>query len=252
MSSSPNINDSFFAGSYKEAWKGIIPNGLTEAEIDFIQEVSSLEKGAKVLDLMCGYGRHALRLAERGMKVTAVDNLPDYVDEIKQKAQQLAVAVQAIQAGALHVKLDDIYEAVICMGNSFAFFNKQDAIKILKNVSAHLKSTGVFIINSWMIAEIAIRHFKERDWHYAGNYKCMLEYKYHFHPSRIESEQTILAPGGIVEVIRGVDYIFSLDELELMLNEAGLRTRALYSTPRKKKFQLGDGHIYIVAEKIPE
>lgn len=249
MSSSSNINDLFFAGSYKEAWRQIIPKALTEAEIDFIQEVASLGKGGTVLDLMCGYGRHALQLAERGINVTAVDNLLEYIEEIRVKSKELSLPLEAVQASALDIKLEKNYDAVICMGNSFAFFNKKDAINILKTVSRYLKSNGILIIDSWMIAEIAIRHFKERDWHYAGDYKCILEYKYHFHPSRIESQQTIISPDGTVEIIPGVDYIFTLDELEMMFNEAGLRTKALYSTPRKKKFALGDGHIYIVAEK---
>ncbi|HWJ28088.1 MAG TPA: hypothetical protein VNS32_16190, partial [Flavisolibacter sp.] len=80
--------------------------------------------------------------------------------------------------------------------------------------------------------------------------KCMLEYRYCFYPSRIESEQTIIAPDGTVETIKGIDYIFTLDELEAMFNEAGLRTKELYSTPRKRKFSLGEGRIYIVAEKL--
>jgi len=252
MPSSKNINDHFFAGSYKEAWRRIIPQGLTDAETDFIEEIASLEKDSVVLDLMCGYGRHTLKLAERGIKVTAIDNLSEYIEEIKEKSHQLSLPVETIEANALNVKLDKAYDAAICMGNSFAFFNKEDATTILKNISKHLKPTGILIINSWMVAEIAIKHFKERDWHYAGDYKCMLEYKYHFHPSRIESEQTIISPDGSVEVIQGVDYVFTIDELERMFNEEGLKTKALYSTPRKKKFSLGDGHIYIVVEKIVE
>jgi len=250
MSLSANINDGFFSGSYKEAWRQIIPQGLTDAETEFIEEIGSLEKGSTVLDLMCGYGRHTLKLAERGIKVTAIDNLSEYIEEIKEKSHQLSLPVETILASALNVRLDKAYDAVICMGNSFAFFDKKDAITILKNISQYLKPTGILIINSWMIAEIAIKHFKERDWHYAGDYKCILEYKYHFHPSRIESEQTIISPDGTIEVIQGVDYIFTLDELELMFNEAGLKTKSVYSTPRKKKFALGDGRVYIVAEKI--
>jgi len=45
------------------------------------------------------------------------------------------------------------------MGNSFAFFDRQDAVTILKNISGHLKAGGIFIINSWMIAEVALKHF---------------------------------------------------------------------------------------------
>ena len=105
------------------------------------------------------------------------------------------------------------------------------------------------VINSWMIAEIAIKYFRGKDWNFAGDYKCLLDYKYCFYPSRIESEQTIIAPDGSIEVLKGVDYIFSLDELEVMFQVAGLRTKDLYSTPRKRNFVLGDNKIYIVAEK---
>jgi hypothetical protein len=80
----------------------------------------------------------------------------------------------------------------------------------------------------------------------------MLEYKYCFHPTRIESEQTIIAPDGTVETVKGIDYIFTLDQLEEMFNEAGLKTKDVYSTPRKKRFTLGDGRAYIVAAKIAE
>ena len=249
-SSPPNINNHFFEGSYKDAWRGIIPPALTEAEVDFIQEMGAIQGSGKVLDVMCGYGRHSLELARRGIGVTAIDNLQDYIDEIKIKSSEQSLPVNAIQSDILQVKLHELYDAAICMGNSFAFFDKEDAVNLLKNISDHLKPGGIFIINSWMIAEIAIKHFKEKDWHYAGAYKCMLEYSYRFYPSRIESEQTIISPEGLVETVKGVDYIFTLDEMEKMLNKAGLKTRELYSTPRKKKFTLGDGRIYIVASKI--
>lgn len=78
----------------------------------------------------------------------------------------------------------------------------------------------------------------------------MLEYKYCFYPSRIESEQTIISPDGSVEVAKGVDYIFTLDQLEQMFYEAGFKTKEVYSTPRKKKFVVGDGRVYLVAEKF--
>ena len=138
MSTASNINDVFFEGSYKNVWKSLIPAGLTEVEADFVMEVANLKKGDSVLDIMCGYGRHALELAKRGIRVTAIDNLHSYIDEIKSKAADQNLPVTAIQQDALHAKLDDIYDAAICMGNSFAFFNRADAITILKNISDHL------------------------------------------------------------------------------------------------------------------
>jgi cyclopropane fatty-acyl-phospholipid synthase-like methyltransferase len=250
MSSSFNINNSFFEGSYQHAWKGTIPPGLTEAEVDFILEAGALAPGSKLLDLMCGYGRHALELGRRGVAVTAIDNLPAYIEETREKARAENLPVEARVDDILQAGLEGVYDTAICMGNSFNFFNKEDGIALLKKLSQHIRPGGILIINSWTIAEVAIKYFKDKDWHFAGPYKCVIENNYCFSPSRIESEMTIIGPQGSIETRKAVDYIFTLDELEEMFQQAGLRTKAYYSTPRKRKFSLGDVRIYIVAEKV--
>lgn len=45
----------------------------TAQEVDFLSEVLALEPGSVVLDVGCGPGRHAVALAERGIRVIAVD-----------------------------------------------------------------------------------------------------------------------------------------------------------------------------------
>lgn len=249
-SATQNINDTFFKGIYKEVWKKLMPPALSAAECDFIQEIGDLKEGDKVLDIMCGHGRHALELARRGAVVTAIDNAEEYIKEIQTVAKAEALAVQAFASDVLNAELKDAFDIVVCMGNSFAFFNREDAITLLKKLSSHLKQGGIFIISSWVIAEIAIRHFREREWRHVDEYKYLIENKFVFQPSRIESEHTVIGPDGSSEVINGVDYIFTLSELEQMFQQAGLHTKALYATPRKKKFSIGDATIYIVAEKL--
>lgn len=247
--SSTNINDHFFDGGYQEVWRRIIPPGLSELECELIEEIANLQSGDAVLDLMCGYGRHTLLLARRGFQVTAIDNLATYISEIKATAAAEGLPVEATTAGALEASLNGQYKAVICMGNSFAFFNHTDAAALLSKISHHLQGDGILLINSWMVAEIAIKHFREKEWYEVDGYKYMLDYRFCFQPSRIESEHTIVAADGSIEVINGVDYIFTLAEMETMFNQAGLTTTALYATPRKRPFRMGDNRIYIVASK---
>jgi cyclopropane fatty-acyl-phospholipid synthase-like methyltransferase len=249
MSSSVNINDTFFDNSYKEVWKKLIPPGVSDIEASFIEDVAGLHIGDRVLDLMCGYGRHTVALAKKGYAVTAIDNLEAYIAEIKDTAFAEGLPVEAIASSALATDFAHNFKAIICMGNSFAFFNREDAVRLLKKVAAHLLPGGIFIINSWMIAEIAIRHFKERDWINVGGYKYLMQYSFLFHPHRIESEHTVIAADGTVEVINGIDYIFTLAELEVMFGEAGLSTISVYSNPKKKPFKLGDNTVYIIAGK---
>lgn len=250
MSEALNINSQYFDSEYKHTWKRTIPPGLTEAETDMICEAGGLTRQSSALDLMCGYGRHALELARRDIPVTAIDNLKDYIEEINQASQEQALPVKTLVSDVTSIDLPGQFDAAICMGNSFAFFDRLQASKLVANVSKHLKANGIFIINSWAIAEIAIRYFKERDWHWAGEYQCVLESKYHFQPSRIETRQTVLKDNQVVAILDGIDYIFSLDEIEAMLEETGMKITSLYSTPRKKKFALGDPRIYIIATKF--
>ena len=69
----------------------------------------NLKEGSKVLDLMCGYGRHAIALAKKGIAVTAVDNLDDYINEINKIAKEENLPVKAIKADILQYKIDEKY-----------------------------------------------------------------------------------------------------------------------------------------------
>lgn len=247
--SSQNINSNFFQGLYKEVWRKEIPNGLTEAEVDFIEEIANLKKGNTVLDLMCGYGRHTLELARRGYGVTAIDNSEEYIAEIETFAVDEKLPIITLQGDISSIKFTGTYDAVINMGNSFSFFNAQAVEILLQKIYSCLNPGGIFIINSWMIGEIAIKHFQERSWHYIGDYKFFSESQFLFHPTRIESNHTILAASGEMETLKGIDYIFSFAELETMLNRTGFKMNEIYSTPRKRKYNFGDSRAYIVAIK---
>jgi SAM-dependent methyltransferase len=246
-----NINNTFFDGVYKEVWKKMVPKGLTEAEVDFIEEICNLEKGNHVLDLMCGFGRHALELGRRGYKVTALDNSSAYIDEIKNKVKEENLPVESRVTDVVNSFFQGSFDAAICMGNSFAFFDEEAALQLLKKLSAVLPVGSKFIINTWAIGEIAIRYFQERTWlNVEGGYKHLTENKYLFNPTRIETDTFIIAPEGTMEVIKGVDYIFTISELQSLLRKGDFELKEVFYTPRKRKFVLGDNKAYIVAERV--
>lgn len=245
-----NINNSFFDGYYKEIWRNFIPEKLTVNEIDFIVSYFNIQPGDKVLDIMCGYGRHAIALAQKGIVATAVDNLEGYVNEIKSRAENEKLQVMAIKADILYYEAEGVFDLALCMGNSLCFFNKPDTLAILNMLSRHLKQGGHLLINTWMLAEIAFNSFQERGETNIGDLKFVTESKYLLQPSRIETDSVITAPNGKKEVKKAIDYIYSISETELLLNEAGFVMKEVYSIPGKKKFTLGEPRAYIVAEKM--
>ncbi len=245
-----NINDTFFDGHYKEIWKTIIPDELTVKEVDFMLPYFNLQAGSKVLDLMCGYGRHAIALAQKKIAVTAVDNLADYTKEISDAVAMEQLPLKVVTADVLSYSIDDTFDLAICMGNSLNFFNAADTTKLFTNIATHLKQGGHLLINSWSLAEIAFKDFKQKSWSSIGDLKFLNDTKVLFQPTRIETESTILSPDGQSEVKTGIDYIFSINEMESMLKEAGLTLKEVYSIPGRKKFTLGEPRAYIVAAKL--
>jgi 2-polyprenyl-3-methyl-5-hydroxy-6-metoxy-1,4-benzoquinol methylase len=245
-----NINDSFFNGYYKDIWKTIIPAELTAKEVEFMLPYFKLQPGNKVLDIMCGYGRHAIALAEKRMEVTAVDNLEEYITEIKKTAAERSLRVNAIKAGIVNYIPEEQFDLVICMGNSLNFFPEEDVQKIFAHIADHLQPGGHLLINSWSIAEIAFKNFTTNTWSDVNGVKILSDASLHFQPTRIEGKSIMIAPDGTTETKLAIDYIFSIAELEKMLTNAGLQLKEVYSIPGRKKFTLGEPRAYIIAEKV--
>jgi SAM-dependent methyltransferase len=248
-SQAENINNSFFDSHYKEIWRELIPEELTIREIDFMLQQFNLRLGNKVLDIMCGYGRHAIGLAKKGIHVTAVDNLSDYISEIKKAAKEENLPITCIETDVINFAATDIYDLAICMGNSLNFFNEENTIKLIKTISKSMKSGGRFLIHTWSLAEIVTKNFKEKSWSYVGDFKFLTDSKYLFNPSRIEADYFFIASDGTTEKKNGIDYIFSINEIQAMLKKFDFEIKDIYSIPGKKKFTVGEPRAYIVAEK---
>jgi 2-polyprenyl-3-methyl-5-hydroxy-6-metoxy-1,4-benzoquinol methylase len=248
-SKTQNINDIYFDGLYKEVWRSFIPEDLTVKEIDFMLDYFKLKPGDKVLDLMCGYGRHAIGLGRKGISVTAVDNLDDYIHEINQVVREENLPVSAVCENVIEFKTSETFDLAICMGNSLNFFDVNDTLKLLSNTSSNLKTGGSLLINTWSLAEIVIKSFRDKSWSRFGDNIFLSDSKYLFHPARVETDSMIIAPDGTVESKKAIDYVFSVNEMEVMLNQAGFELKEIYSIPGRKKFTAGEPRAYIVGEK---
>lgn len=244
-----NVNDTYFDGYYKEIWRSLIPGELNVKEIDFLLTYFNLKEGDKVLDLMCGYGRHALGLARKGLQVTAIDNLEDYINEINETAGNESLPLKAIRENVTKFKVEGYFDLVLCMGNSLNFFNATDTLVILKQVADHLKPGGHLLINSWSLAEIIFTNFREKSWSQVGDLRFLSDSRLLFHPTRVETESIIISPDGHTETKMGVDYIYSINEMDDLLKKAGLTLSEIYSIPGRKKFALGEPRAYLIATR---
>jgi 2-polyprenyl-3-methyl-5-hydroxy-6-metoxy-1,4-benzoquinol methylase len=244
-----NVNSRFFDGAYKEIWRAFIPNGLTIAENEYIPKECNLQEGSTVLDIMCGYGRNTLGLARKGIAVTAVDNCTDYINEIKITAAAEGLPVECLETDVLNFETDKKFDAAICLGNSFSFFNKEDTMALLAGTADKLKPGAKFIIQTMMLTEMAVKEFTETTEGTIGEYKCNTKSVFLFNPTRIEVLYTMIADDGTEETKDSIDYLYSYSEMTGMIQDAGFTILNIYSIPGRKPFAFGEPRAYFVAQK---
>ena len=190
-----------------------------------------------------------MTLGRKGIDVTAIDNLADYVDEVKEIAVKENLPVNCIKADVTEYEPKEIFDLVICLGNNLSFFNQEETETLFSMIGSHTKQGGMFIANTWTIAEIVFKNFTPNSWSEVNGFRYLVNSKIFFNPTRIEME-TIVTPGkGEEERKTAVDYIYSLNEMETILKNSGFGMKNIWSIPGKKKFTLGEPRAYIVAEK---
>ncbi len=88
---------------------------------DLVQAaITTLPRGAPVLDCACGVGADALALAQRGFKVTATDGSSGMVARARERLARYPgqVSVMQSQWERLPQKLTERFDLAICLGNA--------------------------------------------------------------------------------------------------------------------------------------
>jgi len=76
--------DAAYVGQLRAQWSG----AATRKQVAFVARALGLRRGARVLDVPCGFGRHARLLARRGMLVIGVDLSPAMIAEARRGGPQ--------------------------------------------------------------------------------------------------------------------------------------------------------------------
>lgn len=161
----PKINPEW----YKNIWSLDIKNQSwvedTENQVDFIIKTLQLTGKERVLDLACGFGRHALSLARKGFSVVGVDLTKDYIDDATNEAKSASLAIDFIQADIRDLKYHEEFDVVLNLADGAIGYLENDAenLKIFDRVASALKPGGKHFMDICN-AEHAEIYFPKRHW----------------------------------------------------------------------------------------
>lgn len=127
---------------YLYFYSDMLTDARSDEEVAALVKLLELQPGMKVLDLACGFGRHANRLAALGHEVTGVDYLEGFLSIARAQAAQMGVHVRYRQADMRRVDFAGEFDRVILMFTSFGYFDDTDNLLVLENIARALKPGG--------------------------------------------------------------------------------------------------------------
>ncbi len=119
-----------------------------------------LKKGAKILDLPCGKGRHSVFLNSLGFDVIGADLSQNSIDFAKQYENETLEFLQHDMRKEFETKFDAIFN----LFTSFGYFvDDSEDINVLKNIKNGLKDENSFAIIDFINIKKAIKNLVTKE-----------------------------------------------------------------------------------------
>lgn len=141
--------EAFFGPDYFEIYRDVFSPEGTAAEVEGIASLLALPAGARVLDLACGHGRHAIPLAERGFAVTGFDLSEAMLARARADAAARGARVRWVRGDMRALPFEAAFDAVTNVFTSFGYFaDPEDDLATLRRVRRALVPGGRFLLET--------------------------------------------------------------------------------------------------------
>ena len=136
-----------FGEDYLYFYEGWLDDELSDGQADLIWRTLQLEERAEVLDVPCGHGRIANRLAVRGARVVGLDADPFFLERARADALDLGVEVEYVEGDMRELPWTDRFDAVVNWFTSFGYFDDEGNREWLATALRTLKPGGRLAID---------------------------------------------------------------------------------------------------------
>jgi SAM-dependent methyltransferase len=194
----------------------------TEREVGFLLEALQLPQGGRVLDIGCGYGRHAMEIAARGYKTVGLDLSLPLLIRATDAARRVGVNVDFVHGDMREMTFDSEFDGAYCFYTTFGFFDDDTNRRVAAGIAKALKPGGRFVLEM-INRDYLIGDLPCRVWWQGDGCVVLEEVDFNYFTSRLQVQrQIILESGRQLEQDISIR-AYSLHEIGKVLTHAGFR-----------------------------
>ncbi|HEY1586268.1 MAG TPA: class I SAM-dependent methyltransferase, partial [Polyangia bacterium] len=222
----------------------------TEREAQFVAESLGIPTGGALLDLACGYGRHAMELAAKNFKVTGLDLSLPLLIRAADAARRVGVNVNFIHGDMREMTFENEFDGAYCMFTSFGYFDDDTNRKVAANLARAIKPGGKLLIDV-VNRDYIVHDLPTRVWWQGDGCVVLEEVDFNYFSSRVQTQRSIIFEDGR-QVEQDISIrAYSLHEIGKVLHHSGFRVTEVSGglSLRGKFFGANSRQLIVVAEK---
>ena len=225
----------------------------TQFEAQFVIDALGLQSGAQVLDLGCGYGRHAMELAARGMHVVGLDLSLPLLLRGADEAQRRSLTINFVHADMRELDFDSQFDGAYCLFSTFGFFDDETNKKTMAHLARALKP-GARVVLDILNRDYLIADLPTRVWWEGDGCVVLEEVEFNYFSSRIQCNRSVVFDDGR-QVEQEISVrAYSLHEIGKVMHAAGFRVLEVSGSmvTRGRFFGGTSRQIVVIAERRPK
>jgi ubiquinone/menaquinone biosynthesis C-methylase UbiE len=227
---------------------GNISSKVTNNETAFIVRQLGLKSGMKFLDCPCGIGRISIPLARRGVRVTGVDIIGEYLDEVSLKAEKLRLPIKVIESDMRRIDFDGEFDAAASMQTSLGYFQREsDNLLVIKKLYKAARPGGKVLIHT-INRDWLIKNFIPRDWTDIKGIRISQSREIDFRASILIARWRFMKDAEEREFVINLR-IYSYHELLGMMESAGFKNIIGYGSTKDDPIGSNFRMMFVIGEK---
>ncbi len=237
-------SDPAFAG-----WSGDLP---AEDEVRVMVELLGARPGESLLDVACGYGRHALLLAlSHSLRVTGIDISPGLIATARRRASERGLEIGYEARQARDLSWSNEFDHAVIVFNSFSLFSPEDAPAVLQGIHRALRPAGHLFLDLDNKPYNIRYGTSARNWRLGPDGLTLQEVHFHVDESvEVMRDLTLGTDDEQAQEFIVFQRLYSRNEIEELVSECGFRLDKVYGGWDLSALSEGSSKILLVGEKV--